>query len=267
MPRKFIPYSRQHQKLLYGGLIKCYSAYLQSKDPNNITDSKYWTYRAKEELKRLYMEATKEIREDKPLERFRENIDITLDIMLPKNISIENKKEIIWSDIDANLRDFISDLAVELGKVETFSLALRLLSKEKAIAFTQFCIDYFIDHEIEMDAKMIEMIKESEGAKYTIACLRNRKCCITGKSNADIHHIEAYISRKYNPEYEKDLLVVPVSREVHNAFHSRGNKYMLDKYIITPVPAKLAKGKYSAEEINREIAEHKNPKTNSDYKG
>jgi hypothetical protein len=117
-----------------------------------------------------------------------------------------------------------------------------------------------------MDSKMVEMIKETEGAKYTIACIKNRKCVITGKP-AEIHHIEAFISRKYNPDYALDLLVVPVCREVHNYFHSKGNKTMLEKYMLTPVPEKLARGIFTDAEIDKEILEHKNPKTNSDYKG
>ena len=259
MPRKFVNYSRQHQKLLYSGIIKCYSAFLQSKDPGNITDSNYWTYRAKEELKQLYTQATKEISEKEPLEAFKSNLIDTLELIVPKDISIESKVEIIWNDIDYNLRKFVEELAIQLGNQETFSLALRLLSKEKAIAFTQYCIDYFLDNEIPIDDRLKEMIKETEGAKYTIACIRNKKCVITGKV-AEIHHVEAFISRKYQPDYEKDLLVLPVCREVHNYFHSKGNKTMIDRYILTPVPHKLAEGTFTPEEITREIRDTRTQK-------
>ena len=261
--KKFKSMSRQHQKLIYS-LINEYANYLSSKNPGTSISS-FWTYKAKQDLKKLYIKSTKDLRSDDPINDFKNNINETLDNMLDRDLKKETKKEIILDDILCNLRYFIEDLAIQLGDTETFSLALKLCSSEKAIAFTQFLIDYFIDNEIPLSEKTKNMILEQEGEKFTIACIKNRKCIITGKEG-EIHHIESYISRKYNPSYAKELLVIPVCREYHNLFHSKGNKEMLEKYHISPVPEKLALGSYTPEEIKKEIENHKNPKKHESFK-
>ena len=63
--------------------------------------------------------------------------------------------------------------------------------------------------------------------------------------------------------YELDLN--SIDREVYMLCNI-GNKEFIEKYILVHVPAKLAKGIYTDEEIKKEIEDHINPKTNSDYK-
>ena len=45
-----------------------------------------------------------------------------------------------------------------------------------------------------------------------------------------------------------------------------GDKSFIELEHLIPVPAKLAKGIWTEEEIRNEIEFHINPKTNSDYK-
>ena len=206
MPRKFVKYSRKHQQLIYAAIIKNYAAWMQSKDPiiTELIEMKndkketskinaYYSDKAKKELKQLYIQATRELSEKEPLEAFKSNLIDTLELIVPKTISIESKVEIIWSDIDYNLRKFIEELSIQLGSQETFSLALRLLSKEKAIAFTQYCIDYFTENEIPMDSKMVDMVKDAEHDCFIFAMLRQRKCAICG-----IGFIEFHIRTRHN---------------------------------------------------------------------
>lgn len=264
MPKKYKSMSRKHQRLIYA-LLKEYANHLASKSLNSL-NQEFWLYKAKQDMKKLYIKATSDTSSEDPIADLKENINETLDNILDRDLKLETKKEIIMDDILCNLRYFIEDLSCQLGDVQTFSLTLKLCSSEKAIKFTQFLIDYFIDNNIKLSEKTRMMLLEAEGSKFTIACIRNRRCIITGKEEAEIHHIESYTSRKYNPEYAKDLLVVPVCREIHNLFHSKGNKFMLSEYHIVPVPEKLALGSYTREEIMREIEEHKNPKKHQDYK-
>ena len=70
----------------------------------------------------------------------------------------------------------------------------------------------------------------------------------------------------YNTDYVDDLLILPLSRKCRNKIYNISDKEFLKKYILIVVSQKLAKGIYSDEEIKKEIEEHKNPKTNSDYK-
>ena len=67
----------------------------------------------------------------------------------------------------------------------------------------------------------------------------------------------------YNTDYVDDLLILPLSRKCRNKIYNISDKELC---ILIVVSQKLAKGIYSDEEIKKEIEEHKNPKTNSDYK-
>jgi len=263
--KKFKPSSRQSQKLAYA-LLGDYANYLASKSPESLPHE-YWIWKAKSYLKKLYIQATRELREGKAFDIFKSNVSDSLIEALERDWTNETKANVILDDIEANLREFLEWLSIELNVTESFSLALRVCSQEKMCLFIKFIIDFYLDNDIPINDKTHEMILEQEGANFTIACLKNRKCVITGKEGADIHHIESYTSRKYKPEYAKDLLVIPVCREMHNLCHNKGNRYVLEKYNIVPVPEKLALGAYTQDEINKEIKEHINPKTNSDYKG
>ena len=79
MPKKFKRMSRQHQQFIYVALINNYASYLQSKDKNPVSmqDNVYWTAKAKHELKKLFIKATKDIREEKPLVLFNQMIGST----------------------------------------------------------------------------------------------------------------------------------------------------------------------------------------------
>lgn len=199
--KSFKQSSRQNQKLIYA-LFQSYAAYLSSNSPHKLP-SVYWSYKAKQELKKLYMKATKEIRQDNALQALKCEVKATLYEVIEMDISTDSKVKIIVDDMMLHLRNFISDLAVELGSAETFSLALKLCDNQRAIKFTEFIIDYYIDNEIPMTDKTVKMIEEQHHDKLIYACLRNKKCCICG-STKDIH-FEHYIpvSRTHGT-YDKD---------------------------------------------------------------
>ena len=261
MPKKFKQMSRQHQKFLYSLIINNYASYLQGLDKNPVSmgDNVYWTAKAKHELKKLYIKSTKDIREEKPLDAFNDKLKDVLREIIPKTYTLDAKIEIISEDIQYNLRDFLSDLAIELGRDEYFSLALRSCSNEKAIAFTRFCIDYYVDNEIPIDQVLRDSILETEAEHYTIACIKKRVCIITGKQGADIHHVEHVGTMGYKRKDAGDLLVLPLCRDWHDQVDYKGDKWILEQYHLTPVPHKLALGSYTEEEIRREIENHKNP--------
>jgi hypothetical protein len=252
--KKFKTASRQSQKLAYS-LISEYANYISEA---NIP-REYWLYKAKEELKKHYWKATKEVRNNKSITEFNEKLKNNILDIFEKKLTKENTANLIIDDVNYHLRDFIEELAIELGATETFSLALRVTSQEKMNKFILYLIDYYIDNDISISDKTIEMIREQEGARYTIACIKNRKCVISGKP-AEIHHVETVAGLGYNHAEAKELLVLPLSREYHNLAHSKGNKYIIKKWLLTPVPMKLAESIYSDIEIKKEIENHRNIK-------
>ena len=261
MPKQFKKMSRDQQELIYAALINNFASYLESKDttPELMKYKTYWQEKAKDKLKAMYTKATREIRVEKPLEVFNVRVAETLNEIIPKEYELESKVDIITKDIDYHLRDFISDLAIELGSTQYFSLALKCCSMEKARLFITYCIDFFLDKEIPIDDELRDNLMRNEGEHYTISCLKKRICVITGKPGADIHHVNHIGTMGYKRKDRGDLLVLPLIREWHEQVDWKGDKWLIENYHLTPVPEKLAHGSYTLEEIQKEIENHKNP--------
>ena len=134
--KQFKQMSRDQQSLIYVALINNYASYLESKDttPELMKYKTYWQEKAKDKLKAMYTKATREIRVEKPLEVFNERVAETLNDVIPKEYTLDSKVDIITNDIDYNLRDFIADLAIELGATQYFSLALKCCVAPNSIA-------------------------------------------------------------------------------------------------------------------------------------
>ena len=230
--------SRQHQKLLYKAIIDNYASYLQSKDiiPANMKAHAYWQWKAKDELKKLYCKATKSVRIEKPLEVYNQKLQETLKETMQKEYTLETKIDIIVKDNEYNLRDFIEDLAIELGATEYFSLALRCCSNEKAIAFTRYCIDYFLDKEIPMDEQLRNSIFEAEQEHYIYACLKSKVCAVTGsRENVQFCHWDSANSLGgYSQDFGQGTYI-SLTAEKHAEFHHLEAKEFKKKYHVTGI--------------------------------
>ena len=185
---------------------------------------------------------------------------------------IDNYKPFMWINWEGSLTaNEAQDLIIKelqmilLSNEHMLSLSRHYMSKDMATELIDFIFEFFLENEIEMKKQIQDLYKQQRQAKYTIACLKNRICCISGQRGADCHHYEHQSSGK-NVYYWEDLLCLPLSREWHGIFHSQSNKDLIERYHLTPVPFKLAKGVYTDEEIQKEITEHKNPKKHSDYR-
>ena len=218
MSRIFIPSTRQQQKTIYA-FINAYANYLQSRSQKAIP-SDYWRYKAKCDLKKKYIKATKEIREKEPLETMRNNILIKLNEVLDKNYTKETKTDILLNDIEYEVRDFIEDLAIQLGGSDTFSLALRVTSKTKAMSFITYLIDLFLDNEIPMGKELHDLVIESEHNKFIYACLKNKKCAICGNGKVDLHHWDSVASLGGAKQDKGQGRYISLCRLHHNEFHN-----------------------------------------------
>jgi len=226
--RKFVNATRKQQKTIYG-FIKQYSLHLQSKS-DSATESEYWVYKAKEELKRLYMELTKDFRDNNPLKLMRNNIEATLSKVLDMTIEKENQIDIIMADVNVNLIEYIEDLALKLEPT-VFSLALHIMSKERATLFIRFLIEYFLDNEIGLGEELHNMIIENEHDNFIFACLKNKKCAICGDRYVDLDHWDTVASEFGT--YDKDDgsgTYISLCRQHHTEKHAIGQGIFLKKY-------------------------------------
>ena len=226
---------------------------------------------------KFFVTSTKVINQNRieSMENFIENAiyEIEVDERLTKE-----QREKIWCLLDdfayclggtkEERREELETMFCSERDLEYFSISevkREGVSKEIASDFIQWLVELGIKEGVFFRGDhAVEWVPDI--ARYVIACIKARRCCICQEENADIHHVESVGASGYNTDYVDDLLVLPLSRKYHQEAHNIGDKEFLKKYILIAVPHKLAKGIYSDEEIVKEIEEHRNPKTNSDYK-
>lgn len=66
-------------------------------------------------------------------------------------------------------------------------------------------------------------------------CIKYRKCCITGRPGADIHHVEGSrvgMGRNRRKISHRGLELMALSREWHEKVHKEGEKDIFEKYKI-----------------------------------
>lgn len=213
--------SRNNQKLIYW-LITDYAKHQTGLAKPN----EYHIYKAKQELKRLYLKHIEyDLYKKNPFENIAEKIDKILDT----DASNETKRDEILEE----LRQGLQALAIQLDG--TFSLALYLLSQEEATRFTNFLFDFFIDNNIEMRKELVELYKADREQRYIYTLTKHRKCIICGK-DADIHHIDAIgmgrDRRKVDDSYYRKIALC---REHHTEIHKIGVDLFKRKYKLETI--------------------------------
>lgn len=185
--------SWENQKLIYW-FIDCFAYYLADKDISNLSSkektgiSDYYRFQAKERLKKLYIRASgKSLKEYEPFKNLNEKLEKKIIEVLEKKYTNKNKAKII---LDMLMKFVIEEMQFLLIKLEgTFSLALKMVTNQEAIEFTNFLFDYFMDNEIPMWNQMHELYRKQNNRKWVYWMLKKKICVITGKSNAQLAHI------------------------------------------------------------------------------
>lgn len=228
--------SGENQKLIYW-FIDCYAYKLKGVDINWQTSkekpaiSDYFLYKAKEDLKKLYIRYSgKNIKEYEPFKSLEEKLKDRIGNVIDKNYSRESKINIITSD----LMDFVTEemqmLLIKLN--DTFSLAIKMMSNLEAIEFTNFLFDYFLQNDIAMWEEMQKLYKEQNEEKYIYAKLKHRKCAVCNRSQVDMEHWQSagslggYAHDKGQGEY------ISLCRHHHTEKHSIGVESFERKYDI-----------------------------------
>ena len=185
--------SRDNQELIYW-FIDCFAYHLANKDINNLSSkekpriSDYFRFQAKEKLKKLYIRSSgKSLENYEPFRNLNEKLEKKIIEVLEKKYTNNNKAKII---LDSLMKFIIEEMQLLLIKLEgTFSLALKLVTNQEAVEFTNFLFDYFMDKEIPMWNQIHELYKKQNNRKWVYWMLKKKICVITGKPNAQLAHI------------------------------------------------------------------------------
>jgi len=213
--------SRENQKLIYW-FIDCYAYKLKGVDINWQTSkqkpaiSDYFLYKAKEDLKKLYIKHSGiNLKRYKPFKNIEEKLRIRLNEVLDKNYTKETKINIVTNDLIDFVREEMQRFLLTL--TGTFSLKLDMMSNKGAIAFTNYLFDYFLQNDIDMWQEIHELYRQQENRNWVYWMLKKKICVITGKPNAQLAHISKSAGALGGYKYDKGTgnSYLPLSAEWH----------------------------------------------------
>ena len=235
--------SRENQKLIYW-FIDCYAYHLKGVDINWQTSkqkpaiSDYFLYKAKEDLKKLYIRHSgKNIKGYEPFRNMENKLKDRIGDIIDKNYTKESKINIITNDLMDFVTDEIQMLFIKLN--DTFSLALKLMSNAEAVAFTNFLFDYFLQNDIAMWEEMQMLYKQQNEEKYIYSMLKHRKCAVCGKyhtesNSIDLEHWDSIASTHgiYKKDTGQEGRYISLCRLHHNQKHNWGVQTFERKYNV-----------------------------------
>lgn len=116
---------------------------------------------------------------------------------------------------------------------EDFSLSD--VDRETASEFLTYLIDFCIQNGVPCSDPLWDRCEDIE--RYMYACVMTRTCCITGKKNAHIHHVDRIgIGRDRNEICQVGMRVVPLSPDLHTMIHYTGREQeFYNQHHIIPI--------------------------------
>ena len=116
---------------------------------------------------------------------------------------------------------------------EEFSLSD--VDRETASEFLTYLIDFCIQNGVPCSDPLWDRCEDIE--RYMYACVMTRTCCITGKKNAHIHHVDRIgMGRDRNEICQIGMRVVPLSPDLHTMIHYTGKEQeFYSQHHITPI--------------------------------
>ena len=139
-----------------------------------------------------------------------------------------------WSgDMPDSIKAFFKWSFCGDNEHEDFSLSD--VDRETASEFLGYLIDFCIQNGVPCSDPLWDRCEDIE--RYMYACVMNRRCCITGKQNAQIHHVDRIgMGRNRNEICQVGMRVVPLSADIHTMIHFTGGEAeFYEKYHIVPI--------------------------------
>ena len=158
-------------------------------------------------------------------------MDVAVDVRIhdPFKITDKQRRKIfaLVNDIEAHTgmpRDYMREMFADYVKVlEGYEerLSLASCSKQQASEIIEVIIMWVFQHEIPLNYKTSDLMKEDKAFIY--AATLNRNCIICGKQNSDLAHREAVGSgRNRRTMSHHNHHVLALCRSHHNQQHQMG---------------------------------------------
>lgn len=149
------------------------------------------------------------------------------------------------------LHDYFKAIYCYKNKVDKISMSD--CSVTEAREMINIVMDFVIENGIILNDLGINRTDDINA--YLYKCLVKRRCCITGKPNAEIHHCTGSrvgMGNNRNKISNKGRKLISLCREWHNKVHQEGEEEIFSKfkiYGITLNDETLKKLKISTEDI------------------
>ena len=121
------------------------------------------------------------------------------------------------------------------GDEEHEDFSLSDTDRETAREFLTYLIDFCVQNGVPCSDPLWDRCEDVE--RYVYACIMTRTCCITGKKNAQIHHVDRIgMGRNRNTMVQIGMLVIPLSADIHTMLHySGGEEEFYKKHHVEPI--------------------------------
>ena len=121
------------------------------------------------------------------------------------------------------------------GDNEHEDFSLSDVNRETASEFLTYLVDFCIHNGVPCSDPLWDRCEDIE--RYMYACVMTRTCCITGKKNAQIHHVDRIgMGVNRNTMCQVGMRVVPLSADLHTMIHySGGEEDFYKKHHIQPI--------------------------------
>ena len=149
---------------------------------------------------------------------------------------LEKNKDKTVGEIEKDLKEtFIKALQSTLIENKTFSLALNTLTQNQANDFIKWLLETCIYYDVPLKMD-IENLADQYDKAYHYVCLKNKFCCICGKSEGVLHHYDN-VARigGYKFDDGRVLRVMCLCGEHHNEVHAIGTKDFTNKYHVVGI--------------------------------
>lgn len=121
------------------------------------------------------------------------------------------------------------------GDEEHEDFSLSNVDRETAREFLTYLIDFCIQEGVPCSDPLWDRCEDVE--RYVYACIMHRKCCITGKPNAEIHHVDRIgMGRNRNTICQIGMRVIPLNAAIHTMLHYEGGEEeFYQKHHVAPI--------------------------------
>lgn len=139
-----------------------------------------------------------------------------------------------WSGYDPlEMKDIFKVYYMFISNDFDSEISLGSCSKSEAGEFIHMLIEFVLKHNVPMKKQYEELLEDNY---YFYCCVKYRRCCVCGKSHADIHHIDTVgMGRnRRHIDHTKHALTA-LCREHHNIAHNLGVETFMKRFKVLPV--------------------------------